>query len=242
MLYLATKFAPQAALFEQAHRAGFRAAEMWLSEKFLADVPAVVRLGRHYPLRLVAHAPNRIDWPEATLPALVRLARELALSAVVIHQEMYDPHAAALFALEPTLPLAVENGELSPDEFWRWAETNPGLTLDVEHLWKFTLQDGPFDEVMRTLDEFLARFARKLRHVHLPGYWAGMPVHRPMYASRELVFPVLDRLQAVGFGGLIVAEAATAYQTDNDRRMDVLLFETWRSESERILGSLENHS
>ncbi len=236
MLHLATKFAPQATLFEQALHAGFHAAELWLSEKFLTDVPAIVRLARHYPLRLAAHAPNRINEPAVTLPALVRLVRELALPAVVIHQDVYDAHAAGLYALEPNLPLAVENGELPADEFWRWAEVNPALTLDVEHVWKFTLLDAPFDRFLETLRTFLGRYATKVRHVHMPGYWAGMDMHRPMYASREMVFPVLELFQEIGFTGLIISEAGLSYQTPNDRRMDVLLFEIWRSKYERVPG------
>jgi len=229
MLQLATKFAPTATLFEQALRAGFHAAELWLSEKQLADAAGVVRLARHYPLRLAAHFPNRIDRPEPSLPAMVQLARELALSCVVIHQDLYDAHARDLLALDPLLPLGVENSELSPEEFQRWAEVNPGLTLDVEHLWKYTMPDAPLERLLETVADFLERFGRKLRHVHLPGFWPGMAEHRPMYASREFVFPVLELFQDANFEGLIVSEVGLSYQTANDLRMDVLLFETWRS-------------
>jgi sugar phosphate isomerase/epimerase len=229
VLQLATKFAPTAALFEQALRAGFHAAEVWLSEKHLADAAGVVRLARHYPLRLAVHCPNRIDQPATSLPALVRLARELLPSCVVIHQDLHDAHARALLDLEPGLPLGVENGALSPAGFQRWAEVNPGLTLDVEHLWKYTLSDGPLTAVLETVADFLERFGRKLRHIHLPGYWPGMAEHRPMYCGREFVFPVLELLQDAGFAGLIVSEVGLMFQTANDLRMDVLLFETWRS-------------
>lgn len=228
MLQLATKFAPTPALFEQALRAGFHAAELWLDERNLADPPGLVRLARHYPLRLAVHCPNTIDRPATTLPALGALARDLLPSCVVIHQSEYDAHARTLLAQEPHLPLGVENGRLSPEGFQRWAEVNPGLTLDVEHLWKYTLRDGPLPVLLETLADFLERFGRKLRHVHLPGYWPGLAEHRPMYCGREFVFPVLELFQDANFEGLIVSEAGLAYQTANDLRMDVLLFETWR--------------
>jgi hypothetical protein len=236
VLQLATKFAPTAALFEQALRAGFHAAELWLNEKYLTDAPGLVRLARHYPLRLAVHGPNRIDRPSTALPALVSLARELQPSCVVIHQELYDAHAQALLELEPALPLGVENGKLTPAAFQRWAEVNPGLTLDVEHLWKYTLRDAPLGNVLETVADFLERFGRKLRHVHLPGYWPGMAEHRPMYCGREFVFPVLEMFQDAGFAGLIVSEVSLSFQTANELRMDVLLFEIWRSKYDPFAG------
>jgi hypothetical protein len=98
----------------------------------------------------------------------------------------------------------------------------------VEHLWKFTLGDGPLRDLLAELRRFLGRFGGKLRHVHLPGYWPGFDTHRPMYCSREMVFPVLSLLAEAGFEGLVVSEASPEYQNGQELRMDVLLFDAWR--------------
>ena len=122
----------------------------------------------------------------------------------------------------------MENHRLSREGFREWGERNAGLTLDVEHLWMFTLKDAPLDELLEATRDCLARFGDKVRHVHLPGYWPGFAEHRPMYCSRELVFPVLSLLEEFGFGGLVVSEANEAYQNANDLAIDVLFVETWR--------------
>src|SRR6185437_8983938 len=104
------------------------------------------------------------------------------------------------------LPLAVENHRLTPDAFLDWAQRNPGLTLDVEHLWMYTLRDAPLSNLLAEVRSFLSRFAHKLRHVHLPGYLPGQPEHRPMYCSRDMVLAVFSLLEEVHFTGLIVSE------------------------------------
>ena len=44
-----------------------------------------------------------------------------------------------------------------------------------------------------------------------------------------MVFEVFSLLQAHEFGGLVVSEIEQEYQNANDMRMDVLLFDTWRT-------------
>src|SRR6202011_3008068 len=115
---------------------------------------------------------------------------------------LFDKYQQALLALEPGIRLAVENHHLNPADFTAWAERNPGLTLDVEHLWKFTLEDVPLSRLLEEVRTFLKRFGDKLRHVHLPGYWPGLAEHRPMYCAREMVLPVLSLLAEARFEGL----------------------------------------
>src|SRR5262249_14479037 len=109
-----------------------------------------------------------------------------------------------------------------------WAMNNPGLTLDVEHLWKYTLQDAPLSTLLSSVKEFLREFSGKLRHVHLPGYLPGADEHRPMYCSRDMVLGVLSLLQEVDFRGLIVSEITLEFQNIHELQRDVLLFERWR--------------
>lgn len=228
MLKLATKFFPKPAAFEMAHRAGFRCAELWLDAAVLAGWQQVVALARPYPMELVLHFPNRLNLEPASLEQAVRLYQELGCRCMVIHQPMFDKYQAALMQLDPALRLGIENHRLSPEELYEWAERSPGLTLDVEHLWKFTLNDAPLADLLAGVRGLLERFGSKLRHVHMPGYLAGYDEHRPMYCAREMVFPVLSMLAELRFEGLIVSEINVEYQTPNDLQMDVLLHDTWR--------------
>jgi sugar phosphate isomerase/epimerase len=136
-----------------------------------------------------------------------------------------------LLRLGPELRLAVENHKLTPEGFATWADANANLTLDVEHLWKFTRRDGPLEDLLQQLQEFLTNFAGKLRHVHLPGYWPGLPEHRPMYCARDMIFPVLSLLDRSGFEGFVVSEVNLIYQNLEELSMDVLLVEAWRKAS-----------
>jgi sugar phosphate isomerase/epimerase len=228
MLRLATKFAPQASAFEAAHRAGFRHAEIWLGPQVLDDHANVLRLAAHYPNGYALHFPNRLDLSPEALRRTVALYRGLNSRCLVIHQPMSDAYRDDLLRLEPDLRLAVENHRLTSEGFAAWAEGNDGLALDVEHLWMLTLCDAPLNALLGALAAFLGRFKDKLRHVHLPGYWPGFREHRPMYCSREMVWPVLSLLAEAGFDGLVVSEADAEFQNDQELRMDVLLFDAWR--------------
>ena len=234
MLKLATKFVPRQPAFEMAYQAGFRAAELWSNAATLAEWEAVARQARHYPFQYVLHFPNRLEQPPATLEHAVLLYRALQCQTLVIHQPHFDRYGQALLQLEPSLNPAVENHKLSPPEFEQWAEQNPGLTLDVEHFWKFTEHDAPLDRLLSKLQRFLSQYGRTLRHVHLPGYLPGCDEHRPMYASRDLVFVVLSLLDAYNFGGLIVSEVDLPFQNPLELRMDVLLFDAWRQQHDPL--------
>jgi hypothetical protein len=73
-----------------------------------------------------------------------------------------------------------------------WADLNPGLALDVEHLWMFGNQHLMLDNFLSIVRDLLHSYSFKLYHVHLPGYLPGYPEHRPMYCSRDLVYGVFD--------------------------------------------------
>lgn len=236
MLKLATKFAPEPAAFEAAYRAGYRHAELYLDAVVLARAAEAIRLARHYPIDYVPHFPNRGDLGGEALRATVELYRALACRCLVIHRPMFERFGTELLALAPEMCLAVENHKLTPAHLTEWAERSPGLTLDVEHFWKFTHHDAPLALMLERLSGFLGRFAAKIRHVHMPGYWPGLAEHRPMYCAREMVFPVLALLAEAGFDGLVVSEVDLEYQNANDLRMDALLFDRWRELHDPVAG------
>jgi hypothetical protein len=237
MLKLATKFRPDAAAFALAEQAGFRHAEIWLDTALLADWEAIVSWSVSYPFEYVLHFPNRLNLDRAALQQTVALYRALGCRCLVIHQPMFDRYGALLRQHEPAVVLAVENHKLTPDAFDRWTDASPALTLNVEHLWKYTLQDAPLPVLLEAVQRFLKRCGPKLRHVHLPGYWIGMAEHRPMYCAREMIFPVLDLLAEAAFQGLIVSEANPEYQNAHELRQDVLLFGAWAADRDRLLSA-----
>jgi sugar phosphate isomerase/epimerase len=230
MLKFATKFAPCPTALERAYRAGFRHAELYLDVEILADWQTVLRYTRHFPNTYAMHFPNRRDLSRQSLEDAVALYQQLGCQCLVIHQPEIDKYQHDLLAREPKIRLAVENHRLDPAGFKAWAERNPGLTLDVEHLWKFTLRDAPLSRLVEEVRAFLARYGEKLRHVHMPGYWPGLTEHRPMYCAREMVFAVLSLLAEARFEGLVVSEVSTEYQNPEELRMDTLLFDVWREQ------------
>lgn len=243
MLKLATKFAPTARSATLACEAGFRHAEIWTDERVLARSGEMAELLSAYPLAYALHFPNLPLESSSSLEKLVGLYQALGCQAVVIHQPLADAYGQDLARLDPSLHLAVENHELDRAGFQEWAETNAGLTLDVEHLWQLTLADAPLEQLLENVDEFLARYGSKLRHVHMPGYQPGQATHRPMYCSRDMVFGVLSLLDEFGFGGLVVSELETEYQNAAELRMDVLLAQVWeqgRSEAAALRSGRRN--
>ncbi len=232
MLKIATKFAPETPAFERAWRAGFRYAEFYLSADLLENVKKIIATAREYPFEYVPHFPNK-KVTEKTVAAAVELYRQLGCRTMVIHQPMIDQWGATLKTLHPEIRLAVENHYLDEKQIWDWAEKNPGLNLDIEHLWKFTLQDGPRDKVLDLVARILDKHLDKLNHIHLPGYVPGHDEHRPMYCSRELMFEIWNLLRKKKYAHFMVSEINSQYQTFEDLKMDVLLFERWWTTREK---------
>jgi sugar phosphate isomerase/epimerase len=236
MLKLATKFAPERREFETAHRAGFHYAELYLNDAYLARWEEVVQLAHHYPFGYVLHCPNQRELRPETLKQMAELYRALGCQALVIHQPHFDRYAEAILGHNPEVRLAIENHVLPPAELDRWAERSPGLTLDVEHIWKYTLKDAPLSDVLSLVRSLVSRHVGKLRHVHMPGYTPGYAEHRPMYCSRDLVFAVLTLFAEFGYSGFVVSEVNLEFQNLEDLAMDVLLFRRWRELHESKTG------
>ncbi len=231
MFSLATKFVPDLPGFRTAFEAGFRAAEFWLDPELLGETDRIANLASEFPFRYALHFPNHGPISADALRSAVSLYRRLDCTAIVIHQPMFDQYAPALQELAPQVSLAVENHILDLPRFERWADHNPGLTLDVEHLWKFTLHDAPLTTLLEQVELFLQRHADKLHHVHLPGYQPGGEEHHPIHHSVEMASEVLTLLDAHGFTKLVVSEADTPFQTQEVLSQDVLFFERWKQAS-----------
>jgi hypothetical protein len=227
-LKLATRFYPEPQTFKRATRAGFQCAELLTYVGVLANWEAVASMARQFPLQYTIRFPKDGELTPWLLDGAVALYRELACQEMIIQARMYKHYARRLLAREPSLCLAVENGRVDRGGFDRWAGERRWLTLNVEHLWRYSLQDAPLETLLAALEAFLAVHAGKLRHVHLPGYRPGGNEHRPMYCGAEMVYAVLSRLARAGFTGRVVSEVRSDYQTYKNLRKDVVLFADWR--------------
>jgi sugar phosphate isomerase/epimerase len=229
MLTLATKFEPTRTSFETASAAGFRAAEFWLNAGWLARTKEIASVAADFAFRYALHFPNQGPLSTEALVACAELYRQLKCTAVIIHRPMFNQYAEALKQMAPEMDLAIENHRLDQSGFDQWAEESPGLTLDVEHLWKFTLNDAPLSTLLEQVDRFLNRHIAKLHHVHLPGYVPGGDEHRPIHHSAQMADEVVSRLAERGFSKLVVSEANVDFQTPESLRQDVAWFERWKT-------------
>lgn len=227
MLRLATKFRPLPDAFETAANAGFRNAEFFLDTDVLDDVENVIAWAKEFDFRYALHFPNKPGLTTQHLECIARLYDELSASAVVIHPHMLRQYGEQMMAIHPTIALSEETMRVPPDEFPRWLETHKHVTLDIEHIWKFSLNDGPLDELLRLVESIFATHGDRVRHVHMPGYLPGQGEHRPMYTSREFCFGVFDILDDNDYEHLVVSEVDMEFQNATELRMDVLLFERW---------------
>jgi sugar phosphate isomerase/epimerase len=237
MLKLATKFVPQRDAFATAVQAGFEYAELWTSAKVLAQWQAVAEEAERHPLKYTLHFPNRSDLPAETIVQTVALYRRLGCRAMVIHEPQLRCYAERLRSLLPEICLAVENHHVTREELLDWPAQFETITIDFEHIWKFTLGDVHFDEFMAVAQGLIERRGHQLRHVHLPGYLPGYDEHRPMYCSREMIFGILEMLSKIDFAGFVVSEVDAAYQNLPELRMDVLLLEAWNRQRSGVVVS-----
>jgi sugar phosphate isomerase/epimerase len=227
-LELATKLRASRATFERAQRCGFTAVELWTNAESLRHSGEIGKLAQDFPFSYVIHFPNKPNLQPEDVDGAVTLYRHLQCRAMVVHEPMYRIYGAELLAKQSDLRLGIENHRLDKKQFSTWAERHQWLTLDVEHLWLYTLAGEPLSSLERALRQFLQRYAEKLVHVHLPGCIPGHEEHRPMYCSREMVMMVLTQLCQAGFDGLVVSEVELEYQNVPELTMDVLLFERWQ--------------
>jgi len=239
MIKLATKFAPCPTGFELAWNAGYRYAELWLDQNILQDIELTITLAQHYPFGYALHSPNQLDLTDDSLQNLVLLYRQIQASCLVIHDLQFSRYAERLLQIDSHLKLAVENHVFTTEQFNLWRNSFDFLTLDIEHLWLFTLHSASLPELVANVRDFLQTSGKKLQHIHLPGYSPGSVEHRPMYCSREMVFEMFSLLENFQFEGLIVSELELEFQNPQELLMDRLLFDRWRSLHER--SALSKH-
>ncbi len=227
MLKLASKFLPEPHAFEQVFNAGFRNAELYLNAQVLEQADDVIDMARQFDMNYAMHFPNKPELSDDHLKACCRLFDELEISAVVIHPPMLKRYGAALKAIHPDIVLGIETMRVPPEELVAWVQEHGTVTLDMEHIWKFSLQDAPIEQLFALVRSVFERAAECVVHVHMPGYLPGPLEHRPMYTSREFCMGVFDILAEHKFQGLVVSEVDLEFQNPLELKMDAMLFERW---------------
>ncbi|MEM8952645.1 MAG: hypothetical protein AAGD22_00695 [Verrucomicrobiota bacterium] len=227
MLTFATKLHPTVANMETAWDAGYRAAEVSLNAAALRDWNASVDAVKRFPMRYTLHFPNKGPIATRKIKKIIKLYRSLQCSVMIIHPGMLQKYHAELDKKKKPLCLAVENGKVRYEAFYRWAETHNHLTLDVEHLWKYSLEDCPFPELRHEMKVFLWKYGSKVRHVHLPGYIPGQEEHQLTNKNPKLARMVLNLLELDGIPRTIVSEARTSLRTPENLAADSRFFENW---------------
>ncbi|MDG1897269.1 MAG: hypothetical protein P8J37_20425 [Fuerstiella sp.] len=227
MLKIATKFLPEPPAFRRAFDAGFRSSEIFLNAAVLECVDDVVTMSRGFDMDYALHFPNKPELNESHLKNCCRLADELSVSAVVIHEPMFRRYADSLKAIDSRIPLAIENQRVPSADLSAWVQERGAVTLDIEHIWMFSLPDATLDELFGLVRDVFESASECVRHIHMPGYLPGQGEHRPMYTSREFCMGIFDILADYNFAGLVVSEVDMQFQNEFDLRMDMLLFERW---------------
>ncbi len=234
-LSFATKAAPLHKRLSNACQAGFCHAEIFLNSEHLNKWKEVALIAESYDLGYGLHFPNRAPLTAKQLVKSVKLYRRLECESMVIHQPMFHLYGQRLIDIDPGLCLAVENHQLSLKHFWHWAESNQWLTLDVEHLWKHTLQQAPLPVLLAILKKFLKQHGPQLRRIHLPGYEPGCKEHRPISFNPRLGRKVFTALSKIDFQGLVVSETRPSMQTADFLLKDVDLYQKWSKKRQRKL-------
>lgn len=227
MLKFATKVAPLHQRLATAQDAGFSHSEIFLTSKHLETWKNVAAILEKYDMSYGLHFPNRAPLTRKLLKNSVKLYRRLECESMVIHQPMFRLYAQPLLAIDPGLCLAVENHRLNPRNFQAWAKCHEWLTLDVEHLWKYTLKQAPLPILTTSLKKILQQHGHKIRRVHLPGYEPGAKEHRPISFNPRLGRKVFTALAKNHYQGLVVSETRPAMQTPQFLRQDVKLHKKW---------------
>ncbi|MCR9200315.1 MAG: hypothetical protein NXI04_16900 [Planctomycetaceae bacterium] len=227
MLNLATKFRPEPVAFQRAFESGFRCAEFFLNREVLENVTQVACWAEAFDMRYALHFPNKPDLDDHHLENCVQLYHSLQASAMVMHPPMIRRFKERLHDIDPTLVLAIETMRVPPDEIVDWVGQQRHVTLDMEHIWCFTLPGKPLDAFFHLLDRIFTAHGNCVKHVHMPGFLPGQGEHRPMYTSREFCLGVFDVLADHQYRGLVVSEVDMAFQNPFDLQMDVLLYQGW---------------
>ena len=228
MFSLSTKFSPASANFEKAIFAGYENAELYMTPTRLMSWKSLSKIARSFDLNYVLHFPTEGKIGSQTCEEIVRLARDLGCQIIVVHEEQLDD-VSLISSLDPGIRLAVENKYLHFNDLDEWIASHEFVTLDIEHLWKNTLHDCDLNSLCSVVRSLLKKHNCRIQHIHLPGYLPGQAEQKPMYCSREMVFSMFDILYEEQYGGWVVGELDENFQNQHEMKMDLLLFETWKS-------------
>lgn len=228
MFSLSTKFSPEATNFEKAVFAGYNAAELYTTPTRLMSWRSLSKIARSFELNYALHFPTVGKATYQTAEEMACLARDLNCNIVVVHEDHLEI-AKEIKLIAPEIQLAVENHFIHFNDLDTWLRTYGAATLDIEHLWKYTLHDCELSALLPVVQKLMHEHGEKIKHIHLPGYLPGQAEHKPMYCSRDMVLSIFDILHAEKYEGMVVSELNVPFQNEFELKMDRLLFESWQA-------------
>lgn len=231
MIKHATRTQASQSDFATADEAEITNIELQLSTDDLLNWEETAKIAEKGNFNYIVKFPTSLEVADEALQNCVKLCAVLNTDVLVIHEPMAKKFGKQLAELAPNLKLAVENNRFTAKRLTEWAESHAALALDVEHFWKFTLEDGDQAKTLELLTQFIRAYGQKIAAVHISGYQPGQQVHRPMYCNRDLTFAVLSALAEKSFSGFIVGEVAAEYMNRRDLVMDRELVASWQEQA-----------
>ena len=146
-----------------------------------------------------------------------------------VHEDELED-AFHIRTIDPGIQLAVENQNITFDNLESWIQANEAVTLNIEYLWKNTLQDCDFPELQSVLTRLFHNYGSKICKVHLSGYRPDHPVKTPLSHSKEVTEFVFDLLLKNGFQGFVVGEIDVEFQTSENLSLDLKFFQEWKAQ------------
>ena len=230
MFSLATKFSPEAANFEKACCSGYDHAELFLTPTRLMSWRTLSKIARSYEMNYVLHFPTCSKAPHETSEEVVLLAQDINCRTISVHENCLET-AMGIREIDPQLQLCVENQSVELEKLDSWIAANEFITLNVENLWKQTLQDDDFSELESVIRRLFHRHRERIRSVHLSGYRPGRESKTPLAKSAEFTNRIFDILLAENFDGIVVGEIDVQHQTSELLKADLALFHRWQNQN-----------
>lgn len=228
MYLFATKFSPEAANFEKAVFAGYQNAELYLTPTRLMSWRSLSKIARCYELNYVLHFPTIGKSSLQTCEDIVSLAHDINCKTITVHEDSLKV-AEYVQALDPQIQLAVENHSVTYEQLDAWIQSNDCITLNVDCLWKNTLQNCELSELRSVVRRLFHNYRDRFKNVHLSGNVPGSLSKPPLQFSQEMVFSILDILRAERYEGMVVSEIDVEFQTGENLERDLNVFRQWQS-------------
>ena len=174
-IIIAAKCAPVEKILSDIEQSGIEAAELYLSEKILQDINAVISTCKKFNLQYAVHAPTDCYLPRE----LSQLATSLDSKRVIFHNIYWDDEWKEIVDIfkNTGVKLCIENISTLHEPLKFMRRYNFNRCLDLEHLQM---------ECAGVYEEVFLQTIKQASHIHLTGYVSGSDLwHTHIHYSPE---------------------------------------------------------